>query len=348
MKAIRICALFLLLLLLTGCSLWEKTVTVYCVTGYTYVDENGKELLREEYEYDRKGNLIATDATSEPRTYTYDRRGNVLTCTIYTSDDRPQYAYHLTYNRQGNLRRVRIVDAAGNLLRTLVYQYDSRGNQTSYTDYDADNTITDRYVQVYDDRNNCIEEISYDEKGQIRTHHRMTYDSMGRLLKHETASGAYYIYTYDSTGNILSEEKYLEDALYWRYVYTYDSQGNMLRRTTEGPQFYINAEIVCTYDAVGNKLSQTEYSSDRISWDKWTYDENGNIIVIERSKSGSVRQEYTYQAFTVSAAHAEKIKIAQSNMLFHGEPLFYTDNSPATNYEFVFPTGNHYCDPPRS
>ena len=350
MKALRICILFLLLCLLTGCSLGEETVTVYCVTGYTYVDGNGKELLHQEYKYDPKGNLIAAgENSSRPQTYTYDNRGNLLTCTEYTADGRPQYTYHFTYDRQDKLLNIRIVDAADNRLRSIDFQYDSRGNQISYKDYDADNTVTERYEMEYDDRNNCIAKISYGEKDQLRSHQRMTYDSNDRLVKHETSPGYYYTYAYDSAGNILSEERYQEDALAKRYVYTYDTQGNLLSRVREYQTLPSNTEIVCTYDDAGNKLSQTDYTGVGINWDKWTYDDHGNIITIERSQANGILQVYTYRAFTVTAAHAEKIKIAQNEMLFRGDSIIpYKDSSPTDHIAFVFPTGNHYYAFPKS
>ncbi len=351
MKAIRICALFLLLLLLTGCSLWEKTVTVYCVDTGAIVPIDGSEPYFRTYKYDKNGRLLYYNNGQGSKSYTYDLRGNVQSCTYYTADGRPNYTDRFTYDENNNLLCLQRTDIAGNPLGSghytydraghvltslnrnaygnvddrTVYQYDARGNQIVQKSYDEDDNITIHFESVFDANNNCIKKTSYDPNGQIKSTSTMTYDQAGRLLTKTYSSGISEAYTYDEAGRTAQICRYWHGSLEYTQIYTYNPQGSLQEvNTVYPPDVTIPVEttlrIVYTYDDAGNKLSETvtrhldEYDNQSSVYTKtWTYDENGNALSFHSTRhNNDVRYEYTYKAFTVPASQAKRIMAAQS------------------------------------
>jgi YD repeat-containing protein len=134
-----------------------------------------------------------------------------------------------------------------------------------------------------------------------------TYDASGNLLSElrQLDDVERFTYTYDENGNMLTklhEDIYLAE---WRVInrwsYTFDAQGNMLS------EIYGNnnqGRRTFTYDAQGNRLSMLGESAETGKWVTWeletyTYDALGNMLTMVRDDSvyidvGHSLTTYTY------------------------------------------------------
>lgn len=303
-----------LLLLLPGCSLGEETVTVYCVSKITAKNADGSEEVFREFEYDKHGNLLDIKLSETPRTFTYDSRGNVLSCSFYTSNGAPGRKYLYTYDSKDNLIRFQSVDPAGSQQYAYVYTYDQDGNRISLHEYDEDNILESYYQVAYDEFGNRTQFVQYDQEGQETCRVIMTYDSENRLLKSEWSYGSYLYYTYDEKGNLLYEDGSGGTRPY-RAVFTCDSQGNLLeqnKKFADGD----SERKVCTYDERGNLLTSktTRSTTQKETYYEWTYDKKGNLLTA--SLSDDAWLEYSYISFKAPASHAEKIKAAQARFMW--------------------------------
>ena len=374
MKFIRICTLFLLLFLLTGCSLGEETVTVYCVDTGAYVPVDGSEPYYLTYEYDKNGRLLYYNNGHEPKSYTYDLRGNVQSCTYYTTDGRPYYidsftydannnklcqqrddiagnplvSYHYTYDRLGHVLTYLQCNPYGDIRERTVYQYDNRGNQIVQKEYDENDKITWHIESVYDEHNNCIKETSYDPNGQIKYTYTMTYDTSGCLLTKTHSNGTSTAYTYDEAGRTAQICHYRHGSLEKTQIYTYDPQGRLQEEHTVYPPdvtipVSATLRIVYTYDNAGNKLSETvtrhlsEYDTRSPTYtNTWTYDAYGNMLSYHDTglNNNNLRYEYTYKAFIVPTSQAKRIIAEQSRLRY---PADYSIDLGDTNAFVNYP-----------
>ncbi|EBS3381136.1 RHS repeat protein [Salmonella enterica subsp. enterica serovar Newport] len=189
------------------------------------------------YEYDERGNLQAVSDPLHQRTvYGYDRHGQVVRITDARGGDK-----YLQWNEDGQL--MRHTDCSGSQTawfydeRTRLERVtDAESNSTRYS-YDGNGHLTE--VMFADGR---TERYQPDAAGRLtakitpetRTEYR--YDAADRLLEirrrqHDAAEGGepeVIRFSYDSAGNLLSEET-AQGVLQHRY----DVQGN--RTETQMP-----------------------------------------------------------------------------------------------------------------
>jgi len=339
MKALRLCILFLLLFLLTGCSLWEETVTVYCVDTATIVHVDGRQMLFSKYEYDSNGHLLQFNNTHEPKSYTYDSRGNVLSCTFHTSDGQPSHMRLYTYDKQDHVLSRQLADVAGNQYSNTVYTYDRKGNMISEHHYDEYNDL-DYYIEMaYDAAGNRTQFIEYDQDGQEVYRATMTYDQNNRLIKSVQSPGSDILYTYDTAGNLVSDESYSKNGtLQHRTVYTCDKYGNLVEEKVVCPEDSLT-QTVCVYDEAGNMLSCKETRSTGESFYEWTCDQLGNVLSYKLNENESM--VYTYKCFRLPASQAAKIMAAQKHLILYREdckiiPIIPHNYYLNNEYGFIF------------
>ena len=171
---------------------------------YTYNDE--KILIKSNTRNESNaGNVFVKDETyNEAGNRTSDHierqeNGN----TVYMSDSNYEY------------------DAVGNLLRSESKISDNGENSFLVTEY------------AYDSHNNMVSAIYYVNGVLSSSSYReFDYDKDGNTIK-SVASGGETVYTYDSNGNLLSEEliDYDIGGSVFRNEYMYDANNNLIRET---------------------------------------------------------------------------------------------------------------------
>lgn len=203
------------------------------------------------FQYDRAGRLTAMTTPEGPINYTYDKNGNLLTLTDNSG------TISRTYDA---LNRVTsYTDAQGN---SIGYQYDAVGNLIKLTypdgkkvnyEYDAANrltTVTDWAARVttyqYDVNDRLVATVRPD--GSILT---LTYDDAGQLLQQEDT---------DKNGSIIGQ-----------YDFTYDETGNILSEISNLSSPSIKARTNTMSYGLDNRL--TDYNGEQVN-----YDADGNMI----------------------------------------------------------------------
>jgi RHS repeat-associated protein len=277
--------------------------------------------------YDAAGNVASqTDFNGKTTSYAYDAN-NRLTKKTYPDGSTVGYTYTPTgkratvvdnrgttsYTYDAQDRFTTIAEPNG---QTLSYTYDGTGNRLTVADpagtttyaYDPDNrlaSITDPdgglATYAYDPAGNRTS-LTY-PNGVVA---RYTYDALNRLtqLANNTSGGSTlsdFTYAFDAASNRLSVVEQGGRAVSYAYDVSYRLTQEQIVDPTLG-----NQTIGYTYDAAGNRLSQTingavtsfSYdANDRLlsaGATTYTYDANGNTI--GRSDPSAKTVGYQYDA----------------------------------------------------
>jgi RHS repeat-associated protein len=321
----------------------------YTVTMSYTGDFNRLNLLEDQrqkltsFSYDTKGNLLSIiyqDTTNEQ--FRYDSYGNVTSVT-----NRRGQKIKYTYNTRGQITQKNYPDGGW-----VLYNYDSKGRLTEVRD------TTGSIFLLYDDPRDFLKRITYpsgyyftfqyndagqrtqrvDQDGNTLNYYydssgrlwkmtdgigteliRYEYDSTGRLNKETKGNGTYTVYSYDSSGQIMSMVNYaVGGSTTSRFNYTYDSRGNRTLMTTlQGTTYYAYDAIsqltsfrypdnrleTFVYDSAGNRLSVTDSGTTtnyitnnmnqyaQVGAASYTYDADGNMV---RKTVGAQTTFYEY------------------------------------------------------
>ncbi|MBD5453146.1 MAG: RHS repeat protein, partial [Lachnospiraceae bacterium] len=217
--------------------------------------------LREEYEYDNKGNRI--------KYVSRGRNGDIA------------YEHVYEHNENGDVVKVcTYVD--GSINESEECEYDKDGNCTKFTVYYWDGSIREWGEFKYDEMGNRTKEIIYRGAGtdNIYTWCEYEYDEKGNETKR---MGGY------------SEEK----SIFYQREYEYDEMGNVTKETDYNEYGMISSREEYEYDGMGNCISDIRYNGDGTVSSRYSYqyDEMGNRIKVIYSLKGShieSWEEYEY------------------------------------------------------
>ena len=265
------------------------------------------EANRTEYVYD-SGHYLTETIDPLGRTtqrQEYDANGRLIAITD-GNGNRVEMEYDLDNNSQ-ILR-----DRRGN---PTIYEYDSRGNVTHETNfpvingtvqavetvraYDADSQMTSETLPdgtlntfTYDVRGNITGDVR--DSGGLNLTHSYTYDDAGRMLSHTDARGNARNWVYDVQGKLITRS----DRIGYTWLNTYDGAGNRIRET--GP---LGNYTLIEYNAQGGVTAKERYNSSdvRLRRMEYTYDANGNklsqtVIVSIGGTPTAATTTYTYNA----------------------------------------------------
>ena len=212
-------------------------------------------------------------------------------------------AVHKTYDQDGRVTSIEYLDAEGNLTRfgnrnyaMIVYDYDADGNRLSERYFDADRKPVIAWagsraatLWTYDDQGRVTSERYYDADGEpmfIKANYAgytaeysgdgtvqtLTYIRPGGDPVKPTSTMPYVKLrrTYDSTGELLLKEEYLDNegnptrnrAYVYGRMHEYDDQGREVRSYTFGLDGHITggrsmaAITEYTYDQYGRRVAQ--------------------------------------------------------------------------------------------
>ena len=254
-------------------------------TAYTY-DADGrtvKEVYTADdnvhtttYTYNADGKLsakhYASDAGSEIRyTYTYDEKGN-LTEEKSVSSDGEETVLTYRYNDAGKetLYRSDTKDGSWHEVETAYYDSGNVHTITHRRPYNGNNT----YIYEYDEQGRLWREWDTSQKGDLVIYVEHTYDENDHLLQSRYPNtGGTVKYVYNAQGRLAET---LDDA--HRIVYTYDESGNRLTETRTVSEAF-NRKKEYAYDAHNRVTKETiTYANNRSETTLFTYDEDGNVV----------------------------------------------------------------------
>ncbi|MGW4101975.1 DUF6531 domain-containing protein [Streptomyces sp. NPDC004976] len=226
------------------------------------------------YEHDAAGRLVAeTDFDGRTLTYTHDAAGRLTSRT-----DMLGQTLHYSYDAVGNLVQKRSGD------RVTQFVYDTNRHMTAATAPEVELVL------------------ARDANGQVTCQkvngRRMTYeyDRLGRVSRRTTPSGATSKWTYDEAGN-----RSRLDASGRDIRFEHDWSGLETARWIGDSTVFTQ-----TYDALGRLTEQRLTSGDDGRMHRaYAYAEDGNLVGIQDSRSGSRR-------FDLDAAHRVTVVSAEN------------------------------------
>ena len=188
--------------------------------------------------------------------YEYDASGNIIKQT-----DNQKHEKIFTYDAFNN--KIEEIDTNGNSTR---FAYDGEGNLTKVED--AENRVVN---YTYDNVNILIKK-SY----SVTQEATYTYNLMGQMISSHDEYGINLSMQYDLLGNktklIKADKKEIN--------YEYDLSGNLVK------EFSGDIKNTFTYDAHGNRLTSSDYSTETRTYDAYdrlirVKDVNGNVVEYE-------------------------------------------------------------------
>lgn len=280
------------------------------------LDENGRCIITNKVmtwvKNDATGEFEMLDYVPSGRIYEQDEFGRTTCIWLYNNGSEIERTYML-YDAQGNMTLLKTIRWDG-ISAWSEYEYDEEGNKikTNYKDADGNVYMTEEYEYVIDSgvtRAIC----TYKNSGGIMLIREWDYDNKNRLIKN---------FDTETNGNI----KYIEENEYYDdggcYQKKYNSEGNLkveYKYNSKGEKIlersstyykeliYENEKIVkvmkgrntsyYTYNSRGDIESIIEYDEygDVYGWDKYEYDENGNLIFRDNKESEYTHRKWWYK-----------------------------------------------------
>lgn len=239
----------------SGAIIKDTNKTEYVANKDKYIIFNESGYRIEEMRFTKNGDVAYTFK------FTYDENQKIKEGSLL--HDNPEYVsgYSYIYNEKGELKQEKITDYLGNLMYKSIYIYDDKGNIAEYQRYDYTVEAYYDYDEYYDD----YYEVDY------------IYDK--------------YIYTYDPSGNVISESYYGEEtSSNYKYLYTYNDKGKMIEHAYYNQDSTLIEIAKYTYDTKGNVIEEKYYTNgttlDKIMTCTYEYDSKNNwtkCIIFENS-----------------------------------------------------------------
>ncbi|MGN0335847.1 MAG: RHS repeat domain-containing protein, partial [Lachnospiraceae bacterium] len=277
---------------------------------YTYTNGNLGTLSR--------GGYINSGGTKQMQNYqfTYDDFGNRLSVILGSNHKLAEYTYG---DSNGNLKQVRYGygENGSNPIAVVDYAYDKLDRITQISYHDGSNTLSAKYGYLY----SLDGELSgVTENDELK--YSYDYDSLGRLIhSSKLEDGKVILYSdhqYDTSDRIVSQSWQIgDDAFSESYTYR-KKDGTILYMTTGSDKltFFFNnlkqytgrtspkLDMMYYYQPLdrtqkinSNRISSVLYhkpgtTEDLLPYLTYTYDREGNIIMLQSGVSTAA--EYTY------------------------------------------------------
>ena len=266
-------------------------------------------------------------------TRTYDAKGNLLTDSYAAADGNTTYSHTYTYDEAGKMLARDSKDSHSATDHTE-YTYDPAGRLVTEVFTNSEN-YSAKVDYVYREDGKLVEKLAvYDKTQEITAY---TYDENGRLLKEEhtvrtgekVQQNTVMEYTYDASGNKLTQTETRMGSLSRKEEWTYNEAGKVLTYKEFDGQGNPGEEMKYIYDNQGRLEEETLYlggtaedsavyvydeagrvikRASGVPYEKfitvnkiilYTYDEFGNLLTeVTTKKDGTElsRREYTYIA----------------------------------------------------
>jgi RHS repeat-associated protein len=239
------------------------------------------------YNYDNADRLTQmTDSKGGTTTYQYDN-GDRLTSVRFGGSGQTQARIDLGYDNRNELTsQTRYADVAGTLARgSTAYVYDDGGRVTAITNTNGSGATLSYYDYSYGSGDRVTQETwqsttstttlsgthtyGYDNADQLTSADgtNYSYDSNGNRNSAGYTTGSAnrmtndgtYSYGYDAEGNLTSKVAGGANPDTWAFTY---NQNNQLVSVTEKSNgTTVNFSVTYTYDALGERVQQDEWSS---------------------------------------------------------------------------------------
>jgi YD repeat-containing protein len=195
----------------------------------------------------------------------------------------------------------KMVEGPRMLAETLVY--DAAGRRIESADYLPGGAPDTKSTWKFDDAGREIERSYYVHDSLVRRW-VSTYDDKGRIRERTEygpggGSVGRLIYEYSATGNQARVTDYGSSDVRKKWDETYDAQRNLLERIEYDADGSSQSKYIYTYDAAGNRTSETHYyksnGSPHISKSVYIFDENSRLKEEAVYQNGALSSRKVYQ-----------------------------------------------------
>ena len=208
-------------------------------------------------------NTTYKDTTSYKTNEKYDQffpktlRGKIKTmhtlgCQIAYKGDTPVVVYRLPYKGEDKIY-------------SYTSHFDKRGNEVALYTYDALGNLMDWEIKTF----NKADSLTYQKFSYVifsTRHYRErfnSYNDKNLLVKRKDVDVDSYgskvsLYFYNEADNIIKEEDYYKDKLFYTALYTYDAKGKLLEKKEKEKNPKKHSTTIYEYDTLGNLIRITE------------------------------------------------------------------------------------------
>lgn len=197
----------------------------------------------------------------------FDRDWNCWKVVYYQEDGSVDSSYEYTYDTAGNCLSYTEYDGNDIMQVQETYTYDADGNKLSEARTNTDKENYSDYVRDFDTDGNCVKETYYNADGSVSSEYSYAYDEHGNCT--------------EGYSQRPGENKQLDFTM----QATYDDAGNLLERNVTVVNefvYFVTPRTVFTYDAAGNKQTETAYHEDGTIGYTYTYDAQGIVVHSEQ------------------------------------------------------------------
>jgi RHS repeat-associated protein len=197
--------------------------------------------------YDRRGRRIAVIGGPSVYSYTYDIAGQILTESFPTSNVIVTNVYDELLRRSSlsgvSAKVAYSYDSASRLssvtngTHTATYAYLPNSSLVSNIVFATNGTTKMTTTKSYDNLNRLTSIRSVDSISSVVSSHSYLHNDANQRTRVDLAGGSYWIYEYDSLGQLTSGKKYWSDGspvAGQQFEYGFDTIGNRTNTVTNG------------------------------------------------------------------------------------------------------------------
>ena len=171
-------------------------------------------------------------------------------CRIEYQRDIPVAVYHLFHKNK--------IDPY-----TYTYHFDKRGNDIAFYTYDALGNLMDWEIKTF----NKADSLTYRKISYVIDSIRHSeeifnlYNDKNLLVERKDIDrygSKISLYFYNEADNIIKEEDYYKDKLFYTALYTYDAKGKLLEKKEKEKNPKKHSTTIYEYDTLGNLIRVTE------------------------------------------------------------------------------------------
>ena len=216
-------------------------------------------------------------------------RGKIKTmhtvgCKIEYQGDTPVAVYHLFHKNKINPY-------------TYTYHFDKRGNDIAFYTYDALGNLMDWEIKTFNKEDSLTyRKISYVIDSIRYSAERFNFYNDKNLLVERKDIDRYgskvSLYFYNEADNIIKEEDYYKDKLFYTILYTYDAKGKLLEKKEQYEKSEKYFITTYEYDTLGNLIRITKKEKEENPYINPHKTDDRNTLIKKYNNSSYVLYSY--------------------------------------------------------
>ena len=216
-------------------------------------------------------------------------RGKIKTmhtvgCRIEYQEDTPVAVYHLFHKNK--------IDPY-----TYTYHFDKRGNDIAFYTYDALGNLMDWEIKTF----NKADSLTYRKISYVIDSIRHSaeifnlYNDKNLLIERKDIDrygSKVSLYFYNEEDNIIKEEDYYKNKLFYTALYTYDAKGKLLEKKEQHEKSEKYFITTYEYDSLGNLIRITKKEKEENPYINPHKTDDRNTLIKKYNNSSYVLYSY--------------------------------------------------------